>query len=80
MIAYVSADLFVQAAQKAGPNLSNESFAKAVQGLTREPDFLGAPRYSFSSSDHLGTRAARVEQIRNGRWEKVTDYFTAPRP
>ena len=75
VIAYVSADLFVQAAQQAGPNLSNESFAKAVQGLTREPDFLGAPRYSFSTADHLGTRAARVEQVRNGRWEKVTDYF-----
>jgi branched-chain amino acid transport system substrate-binding protein len=75
VIAYVSADLFVQAAQKAGPNLTNETFAKAVEGLTREPDFLGAPRYSFSSADHLGTRAARVDQIRNGRWEKVTDYF-----
>jgi branched-chain amino acid transport system substrate-binding protein len=75
VIAYVSADLFVQAAQKAGPGLSNESFARATEGLTREPDFLGAPRYSFSSTDHLGTRAARVDQIRNGRWEKVTDYF-----
>jgi ABC-type branched-subunit amino acid transport system substrate-binding protein len=75
VIAYVSADLFVQAAQAAGPNLGNDSFAKAMQGLTREPDFFGAPRYSFSTADHLGTRAARVEQIRNGRWEKVTDYF-----
>ena len=75
VIAYVSADLFVQAAQKAGPDLTNDSFAKSVQGLTREPDFFGAPRYSFSTNDHLGTRAARVEQIRNGRWEKVTDYF-----
>jgi branched-chain amino acid transport system substrate-binding protein len=75
VIAYVSADLFVQAAQNAGANLTNESFAKAMQGLTREPDFLGAPRYSFSTTDHLGTRAARIEQIRNGRWEKVTDYF-----
>jgi ABC-type branched-subunit amino acid transport system substrate-binding protein len=75
VVAYVSADLFVQAAQAAGPNLTNASFAKAMQGLTREPDFLGAPRYSFSTTDHLGTRAARIEQIRNGRWEKVTDYF-----
>ena len=48
---------------------------RRFEGLTREPDFFGAPRYSFSSSDHLGTRAARVDQIRNGRWEKVTDYF-----
>jgi branched-chain amino acid transport system substrate-binding protein len=75
VIAYVSADLFVQAAQKAGPNLANDTFAKALEGLTREPDFFGTPRYSFSGTDHLGTRAARVEQIRNGRWEKVTDYF-----
>ena len=75
VLAYVSADLFVQATDKAGPNLTNDSFAKAIEGLTREPDFFGAPRYRFSSTDHLGTRAARVEQIRNGRWEKVTDYL-----
>jgi branched-chain amino acid transport system substrate-binding protein len=75
VLAYVSADLFVQATEKAGPNLTNDSFARAIEGLTREPDFFGAPRYRFSSTDHLGTRAARVEQIRNGRWEKVTDYL-----
>jgi branched-chain amino acid transport system substrate-binding protein len=75
VIAYVSADLFVQAAQKAGATLTTDSFAAALEGSTREPDYFGTPRYSFSSTEHLGTRTARVEQIRNGRWEKVTDYL-----
>ena len=75
VLAYISADMFVEAAQKAGPTLTSDSFAAALEGLKRQPDHFGTPSYSFSKSDHLGTRAARVDQIRNGRWEKVTDYL-----
>ena len=75
VVAYISADMFIEAAQKAGPTLTSDSFAAALEGLKRQPDHFGTPSYSFSKSDHLGTRAARVDQIRNGRWEKVTDYL-----
>lgn len=75
VIAYVQADLFVQAAQKAGPNLTADSFSKALENLSREPDFLGSPRFSFSDKDHLGSRAARVAQVQNGRWVNITDYI-----
>ena len=74
-IGYAQADLFVMAAQKAGPKLTVESFAEALESLTREPDFLGSPRFTFSKSDHLGSRATRLAQIRNGRWENITDYM-----
>ena len=74
-IGYAQADLFVMAAQKAGPNLTADSFAAALESLTREPDFLGSPRFRFSKTDHLGSRATRLAQIRNGRWENITDYM-----
>jgi len=72
---YGQADLFVMAARKAGPNLTTDSFAEALESLTREPDFLGSPRFKFSKTDHLGSRATRLAQIRNGRWENITDYM-----
>ncbi len=74
-IGYAQADLFVMAAQKAGPNLTADSFAAALESLTREPDFLGSPRFKFSNTDHLGSRATRLAQVRNGRWENITDYM-----
>ena len=74
-IGYAQADLFVLAAQKAGPNLTADSFAAALESLNREPDFLGSPHFQFSKIDHLGSRATRLAQIRNGRWENITGYF-----
>jgi ABC-type branched-subunit amino acid transport system substrate-binding protein len=75
VLAYVSADLFVLAARKAGPKLTAESFAAALEQVNRTRDFFGSPNYVFTGSDHLGNRSARVTQIRNGRWENVTDYM-----
>ena len=46
------------AARKAGPNLTADSFAEALETLEREPDFLGSPRFKFSKTDHLGSRHA----------------------
>ena len=63
------------AARKAGSNLTTDSFAEALETLVREPDFLGSPRFQFSKTDHLGSRATRLAQIRNGRWETITDYM-----
>lgn len=74
-IGYAQADLFVMAVRQAGPNLTADNFAEALETLEREPDFLGIPRFKFSKTDHLGSRATRLPQIRNGRWENITDYM-----
>jgi ABC-type branched-subunit amino acid transport system substrate-binding protein len=74
-IGYAQADLFVMAARKAGPNLTADNFAEALETLERAPDFLGSPRFKFSKAEHLGSRATRLAQIRNGRWENITDYM-----
>ena len=63
------------AVRQAGPNLTADNFAEALEALEREPDFLGSRRFKFSKTDHLGPRATRLAQIRNGRWENITDYM-----
>ena len=72
---YVIADLFVQAAELAGPELTVQSFVSAMSTLNTEGDIFGGPAYRFSVDDHLGNRSGRLAQIRDGRWQILTDYL-----
>lgn len=72
---YVIADLFVQAAEQAGPELTVEGFVSAMQSLNTEGDIFGGPAYRFTENDHLGNRSGRLAQIRDGRWHVLTDYL-----
>ncbi len=72
---YTLADLFVQAAERAGPQLDVERFTAAMSTLRSEDDIFGGPPYRFSVDDHLGNRCGRLAQIRDGRWVILTDYL-----
>lgn len=72
---YVVADLFVRAAQKAGPRLDADTLAGAFESLETARDYFGSPVFRFTPQDHLGTRERRIAQIRDGRWVMVTDYL-----
>ena len=65
---YFILDSFIRAAQAAGPALSNESFGRALDGMRIPASFFGTPEMSFSASKRLGNDAARISQIRDGRW------------
>ncbi|MES2226450.1 MAG: ABC transporter substrate-binding protein [Pseudomonadota bacterium] len=71
---YLGIDLFIRAATKAGPNLSTDSFVKAMESLTVPPDIFGDPELTFSPTKHLGSNQARLSQIQDGRWKVVSDY------
>ena len=72
---YTIADLFVQAVEQAGAELTVEHFVSALERLQTEGDFFGGPAYRFSPQDHLGNRHGRLAQIRGGRWEILSDYL-----
>src|SRR3954468_104340 len=65
---YVIMDAFIKAAQKAGPNLTTDSFVKAMDSMTFEPDMFGAPKSSFTATKRLGNDLSRLSQIQNGKW------------
>ena len=75
VMGYGVADLFVRAAQQAGPELSNASFIAAMETLHTSRDFFGSPEYRFSREDHLGNRHGRLARIQDGRWVIQTDYL-----
>ncbi len=67
-------DMFLKTVEKAGPNLTTESFVKALESTTFPRSFLGTPDISFGPKKHLGNSQARIAQIQNGRWVNVTDF------
>ncbi|VTU17096.1 Leucine-, isoleucine-, valine-, threonine-, and alanine-binding protein precursor [Variovorax sp. PBL-H6] len=71
---YMIIDSFIKAAQKAGPNLSTDSFVKAMDTMTFEPDMFGAPKSTYTATKRLGNDLSRLSQIVDGRWKVVSDY------
>jgi len=72
---YTIIDLFAKAAQKAGTNLTTDTFVKAMDTLTVEPDMFGSPKTTFTATKRLGNDLSRISQITDGRWKVVGDYI-----
>ncbi|AMO37893.1 ABC transporter substrate-binding protein [Thauera humireducens] len=75
VMGYSLADMFVRTAEATGRDLTPEAFARTLERLEFTRDYFGSPAYRFSADDHLGNRHGRLAQIRNGRWELITDYL-----
>jgi len=70
---YIMIDIMIQAAQKAGPNLTTESFTKAMNSLTVPSDIFGTPKLTFTNTQRLGSEYSRLSQIQDGKWKPVAD-------
>ena len=72
---YSLVDTFLKAAGKAGPNLSTESFIKAMDTMKIPPDIFGSAEMTFSPTKRLGSNATRLSQLQENRWKVVSDYM-----
>lgn len=71
---YNAVDAFIRGAAKAGPNLSTDSFIKAMDSMTLPTDIFGSPEMTFTATKRLGSDKSRLSQIQDGRWKVVLDY------
>ena len=71
---YTMIDILIQAAQKAGPALTTDSFIKAMDSMTIAPDIFGAPQLTYSAKQRLGSDLSRLSQIQDGKWKVISDY------
>jgi branched-chain amino acid transport system substrate-binding protein len=71
---YIIIDSFIKAAQKAGPSLTTDSFVKAMDSMTFEPDMFGSPQATYTATKRLGNDISRLSQIKDGKWVVVNDY------
>ncbi|PKN47262.1 MAG: hypothetical protein CVU59_03465 [Deltaproteobacteria bacterium HGW-Deltaproteobacteria-17] len=67
--------LIAEGLRKAGPNLTRESFIKAMESIK---DFkcegMGAP-ITFSASQHHGLNAIRMAEAKNGKHVPISEYM-----
>ncbi len=71
---YSAVDSFIVAAQKAGANLSTDSFIKAMESTTFAPDMFGSAELTFGPSKRAGSNMTRMSQLQDERWKPVTEY------
>lgn len=72
---YLSINTFANAATKAGKNLSTDSFIKVMDTMSMPTDIFGSAPMTFSPTKRLGSDAARLSQIQDGKWKVISNYF-----
>jgi branched-chain amino acid transport system substrate-binding protein len=70
---YTSAQIAIEALQRAGRELTVDSLVKAMESIQDFHDLFGGT-YSFSATNHHGATAAFLSVVHDGRWEPVVDH------
>jgi branched-chain amino acid transport system substrate-binding protein len=71
---YSLVDAFARGVEKAGPNLTVDSFIKAMDTMVLPPDIFGSAEARFGPQKRLGSDLSRLSQLQDGRWKVVSDY------
>jgi len=70
-IGYTGAQLVVLALQKAGRDLTADSFVKGMESIRDYHDIFGAPTMSFSPTKHQGSSESFLAVVKGGHWVPV---------
>jgi branched-chain amino acid transport system substrate-binding protein len=73
---YTSAQIALEALQRAGPDLTVDSLLHAMESITDFHDLFGGT-YTFTSTNHHGATQAFLAVIHKGRWVPVLDHALA---
>ena len=70
-IGYAGGQLVVLALQKAGRDLTADTFIAGLESIKDYNDIFGSPTMSFSATKHQGSNAAFLTQVKDGKWVQV---------
>ena len=70
MEGYRAADLVVEALDRAGPDLTRDSFLAGIESITDYTDLFGY-RVQFGPGDHKGVSESVLSVVENGRWKTL---------
>ena len=69
----VAADLTVLGLDRAGPNLTLDSFIKGMESVKNYHDIFNGPEQSYGPDKHQGANSSFLAVVKGGRWVRVTD-------
>jgi branched-chain amino acid transport system substrate-binding protein len=72
---YAIMELFAKAADKAGPNLTTDSFINAMETTAFPSDMFGSPEVHVTKTNRLGMNEVRIAQIQNGKWITISKFI-----
>jgi len=75
MYGYYAMTTFAKIADKAGKNLTPESFNTAMEATKLGPDALGNPGFNVSKDNRLSNQKVRVTQLVDGKWKFVSEFL-----
>jgi branched-chain amino acid transport system substrate-binding protein len=73
---HVAADLTVVGLEKAGADLTLDSFLKGLESIRGYHDMFNGPEVNFGPDKHQGANSSFLAVVKGGRWVRVTDPLT----
>jgi branched-chain amino acid transport system substrate-binding protein len=73
---HVAADLTVVGLEKAGADLTLDSFLKGLESIKGYHDMFNGPEVNFGPDKHQGANSSFLAVVKGGRWVRVTDPLT----
>ncbi len=70
---HVAADLTVVGLQKAGADLTLDSFLKGLESIKSYRDIFNGPEVTFGPDKHQGASSSFLAVVKGGRWVRVSD-------
>jgi branched-chain amino acid transport system substrate-binding protein len=71
-VGYTAAQLVITALDRAGRDLTTDSFIKAMESIKDYHDIFGAPAMSFSATNHHASSESFLAVVHDGRWVPVS--------
>lgn len=75
VVGYLVLETAATGMRNAGRDLTPSSLVAGLEKISNLPNMFGSAPITFTPTDHLATRKTFVAQIKNGRWEKLTDFM-----
>lgn len=70
---YVAADLTVTALDRAGANLTVETFVKGMESIKGYRDIFNGPEVNFGPNIRQGANSSFLAEVKGGKWVRVTE-------
>jgi branched-chain amino acid transport system substrate-binding protein len=70
---YVAADVAVLGLDRAGPNLTVDSFINGLESIRNYHDIFNGPEVNYGSDKHQGANSSFLAVVKGGRWTRLTE-------
>jgi branched-chain amino acid transport system substrate-binding protein len=70
---YVAADVAALGLDRAGPNLTLDSFINGLESIRSYHDIFNGPEVNYGSDKHQGANSSFLAVVKGGRWTRLTE-------